>query len=295
MIGNYHIMTDASADMEKDFVSREDIKIIPMNYMLGDEERVSYATNSAEEMEEFYNGQRDGLVTKTSQINPQSYVEEFTKIAEKGEDILYLSLSGGLSSTYQSSIMAASEVMDLYPDVKIVCVDSRAATVGLAILVELAAKNRQSGMTIEENAKWLEENRLRIQHWFMVEDLMFLKRGGRISAATAMVGVALNIKPILKIEADGSLLNFEKKRGSHATINRIVDHYRETSTCEKGEHVFVTHADNVSAADYLEGEIKKFNPDAVVSKIYLTPIIGCHVGPGMCAIAHFGKPECARK
>ena len=295
MIGNYHIMTDASADMEKDFVSREDIIVIPMNYMLGDEERVSYATNSAEEMEEFYNGQRDGIVTKTSQINPQSYVEEFTKFAEKGEDILYLSLSGGLSSTYQSSIMAASEVMDLYPSVKIVCVDSRAATVGLAILVELAAKNRQSGMTIEENAKWLEENRLRIQHWFMVEDLMFLKRGGRISAATAMVGVALNIKPILKIEADGSLLNFEKKRGSHATINRIVDHYRETSTCEKGEHVFVAHADNISAADYLEGEIKNFNPDAVVSKIYLTPIIGSHVGPGMCAIANFGKPECARK
>ncbi len=295
MTNNYHIITDASADMRADFIGAEDIRIIPMNYTIGGEERVYACEDSQEAIRQFYNAQREGKITMTTQISPQVYVDAFRLFAERGEPVLYLSLSGGLSNTYQSSLMGTQEIKDAFPQAEIYCIDSRSATIGMCLLLEAAAKNRAAGMSIAENAAWLEENRLRVHHWFMVEDLMFLKRGGRVSPTTAIVGSALNIKPILRVEADGTLMNFAKKRGSKAAMNQLVEYYKETSTGGAGERVCIVHADNPDAADYLEAEIKKLNPESDISKSLLSPIIGCHVGPGMCAITHIGKAECARK
>ena len=291
----YLIFTDASADFPREFAEKEQIHVIPMSCTLGDEELICSCTASDEEIKRYYDGQREGKATHTTQISPQKYIDAFTPFVQKGESILYLSLSGGLSSTYNSSLIAAKELSEEYPNAKVVCVDSRSATIGIGFLLECAAKNRADGMSIEENAAWLEENRLRVSHWFMVDDLMHLKRGGRISPTTAIVGSALNIKPILRIEADGTLASFSKKRGAKAALSELVELYKQSTVGGKGERVIIVHSDNTEGADFLEQEVKKINPDCVLTKSMLTPIIGCHTGPGMCAIVHFCKPECARQ
>lgn len=287
----YHIFTDASADLDPDFAAREGIRVIPMVYTVGDVSRTYNSVPAPGELEAYYDGQRKLLPSGTTQINPQNYVDAFRPYCERGEAILYLSLSGGLSSTYQSSLMGVQELMDAYPEVRIRCVDSRSATVGIGLLAELAAANRAAGMSLEENGDWLENNRLRVRHWFMVEDLGFLKRGGRISPTTAVVGAALNIKPILTIEPNGTLKSFAKKRGSRAAMDQLVSYYRETGSHRPGERVLITHADNREAARYLEEQVLAVNPQAIVTQALMTPIIGCHTGPDMCAIVHLADSD----
>ena len=289
MCDHYQFVTDASADLIPEFAERENIYVIPMTYMIGDQEYVSDGRVSAEVLQQFYQAEREGKLTRTSQIAPQVYMDCFRSYAEKGESVLYLSLSGGLSGTYNTAQFAAQEIMAEFPDVKILCVDSRSATVGLQLLLEKAAENRAAGMSLQDNAQWLEENRLKVCHWFMVDDLHYLKLNGRISPATALIGSALNIKPILRIENEGHLINFGKKRGPKAALNQLLEFYQGASQHPEGERVIIVHAGNQDAADYLEEEVRKRNPGCVLTRAVLTPVIGCHTGPGLCAIAHFGQ------
>lgn len=288
MSQEYIIFSDISADIPAEYAKEKGVMFLPMSYSLGDEQRICDCIEPPEVLKAFYDGQRAGVLTHTTQISPYQYEESFKPYMSKGMSVLYLSLSSGLSSTYSSSLLAANDLNEKYKDTgaKLVSVDSLGATVGMGMLIELAVKNREAGMSIEENAAWLEENRLRIYHWFMVEDLMHLKRGGRISPATAVVGTALNIKPILKINTDGTLSAFEKKRGAKGAMNELLELYKAHSTHEQGERVFVTHADAPDRAEYLCEQIREFNPSAGISCMMLSPIIGAHVGPGMCGIVH---------
>ena len=286
---SYVIFSDISADIPVDYAKEHDIRFISMQYTIGDEDRVCEGIEEEAVLKRFYDGQRNGDLTRTSQIAPQNYMDVFASILQEGEDILYLSLSSGLSSTYQSSCLAARQLEEQFPERKIVCVDSLGATGGMGMLLVSAVENREKGMSIEENGKWLEDNRLRVCHWFMVEDLMYLKRGGRVSAATAVVGSALNIKPILKIEEDGTLKNFAKARGTKRALNNLVEYYDAASDKEDGERIFIMHADSLENAEYLEEKVKAINPTCRVEKMMLCPIIGAHTGPGMCAIVHFGR------
>ncbi len=285
----YVIFSDISADIPAAYAQENDIRFISMRYTLGEEDRVCAGIEEEEVLKRFYDGQRGGDLTRTSQISPQIYMDIFGPVLKEGTDILYLSLSSGLSSTYQSSCLAADQLGEKFPDREIVCVDSLAATGGMGLLLEAAVQNRREGMTISENGRWLEENRLRVCHWFMVEDLMYLKRGGRVSAATAMVGSALNIRPVLKIEEDGTLKNFSKARGTKRALHSLVEYYASASDKEPGERVYILHADSPENADYLVGKVKEINPQCSITKMMLSPIIGAHTGPGMCAVVHFGR------
>ena len=288
MSGNYHLVTDASADLIRDFSDKEKIHIIPMTYMIGEKEYTSDGFVSAEVLQQFYQAERENQLTGTSQISPQAYLDCFRSYAEKGESVLYLSLSGGLSGTYNTACFAAGEIMGQFPGVVIRCVDSRSATVGIQLLLEKTAENRRNGMTLEENALWLENNRLNVCHWFLVDDLHYLKLNGRISSATALIGSALNIKPILKIRNDGSLENFVRKRGSRAALNQLLDFYFQASDPVPGSRVMIVHADYAEGADYLEKAVRERRPDCDITRAVLSPVIGCHTGPGLCAIAHWG-------
>ena len=204
---------------------------------------------------------------------------------------MYLSLSSGLSGTFQSSNLAARDLMEEYEGVSIISVDSLAATAGMGLLAEAAVYNREKGMSIEENADWLNENKLRINHWFMVEDLMYLKRGGRVSATTALVGTTLNIKPILTIDREGKLPNIDKKRGVKAALNRLFELYQSSAKESEQEFentIYLIHADDSGKVDITEKLIKDVNPNAQIKKMMLSPIIGAHVGPGMTAVVHWG-------
>ena len=286
---SYQIIMDVSGDVRPEFAEEKGIGFIPMEYSIGDEMRTCAGMEGAEILKKFYDGQRGGDLTKTSQISPYMYEEFFSPIFEAGDSVLYLCLSGGLSSTFQSSNVAKAALEEKYPGCKLYPVDTLAATGGMGVLAERAVRNREAGMSLEENYADLVEAAHHIRHWFFVQDLMYLKRGGRVSAATAVVGTMLNVKPILKIDEVGKLVTFDKKRGNKAAGKALLDLFKESYDAAAGDVIYVIDADAPDQGAYLAAEVEKAAPGATVRRMTLSPIIGAHTGPGMAAICHMGK------
>ena len=285
---SYLIVMDASADIDSKVFIEEDIKFIPMQYSLNEEMRESKGIESEELLKSFYDSQRSGELTKTTQITPYQYINFFSKLLNEGYSILYLSLSSGLSSTYQSAMLAASELNDEHKDEKVYVVDSLGATGGIGVLLELACKYRKEGKSIEENCALLNNAKLKLHHFFMVQDLMYLRRGGRVSGATAVVGTVLGIRPILKIDENGKLVNFAKRRGNKLALEELAKLFNENYELNDSP-IYVVDGDAKELGDFLASEIKKIAPNAVVKRNMLSPIIGAHTGPGLVAVCFIGK------
>lgn len=285
---SYLIVMDASADIDSKVFLEEDIRFIPMQYSLNEEMRESNGIESEELLKSFYDSQRSGELTKTTQITPYQYINFFSKLLNEGYSILYLSLSSGLSSTYQSAMLAASELNDEHKDEKVYVVDSLGATGGIGVLLELACKYRKEGKSIEENCALLNNAKLKLHHFFMVQDLMYLKRGGRVSGATAVVGTVLGIRPILKIDENGKLVNFAKRRGNKLALEELAKLFNENYELNDSP-IYVVDGDAKELGDFLASEIKKLIPEAVVKRNMLSPIIGAHTGPGLVAVCFIGK------
>ena len=285
---SYLIVMDASADIDSKVFLEEDIRFIPMQYSLNEEMRESKGIESEELLKSFYDSQRSGELTKTTQITPYQYINFFSKLLNEGYSILYLSLSSGLSSTYQSAMLAASELNDEHKDEKVYVVDSLGATGGIGVLLELACKYRKEGKSIEENCALLNNAKLKLHHFFMVQDLMYLKRGGRVSGATAVVGTVLGIKPILKIDENGKLVNFAKRRGNKLALEELAKLFNENYELNDSP-IYIVDGDAKELGDFLASEIKKIAPEAVVKRNMLSPIIGAHTGPGLVAVCFIGK------
>ncbi len=286
---NYIIFTDVSTDVDAEFASQNGVKYVPMDYTLGEKQRTCDGIEDPEVLVRFYNGQREGDLTKTSQINPMNYREIFEPYAKEGVSILYLALSSGLSGTYQSAMLTAGELMEEYPEVQILPIDTLCATAGMGLLVEAAVGNQKEGMTLSDNGTWLDEHKEQVLHWFSVDDLMYLKRGGRVSAATAIVGTTLNIKPILEIDAIGKLVTFDKKRGTKAAVRSLVKLYEESVDLSVSNRVYIVHGDCLERAEEAKKMVLAKTPEADVVVMMLSPIIGAHTGPGMLAVIHWGK------
>ena len=285
---SYLIVMDASADIDSKVFIEEDIRFIPMQYSLNVEMRESKGIESEELLKSFYDSQRSGELTKTTQITPYQYINFFSKLLNEGYSILYLSLSSGLSSTYQSAMLAASELNDEHKDEKVYVVDSLGATGGIGVLLELACKYRKEGKSIEENCALLNNAKLKLHHFFMVQDLMYLKRGGRVSGATAVVGTVLGIKPILKIDENGKLVSFTKRRGNKLALEELAKLFNENYELNDSP-IYIVDGDAKELGDFLASEIKKLIPEAVVKRNMLSPIIGAHTGPGLVAVCFIGK------
>lgn len=285
---SYLIVMDASADIDSKVFLEEDIRFIPMQYSLNEEMRESKGIESEELLKSFYDSQRSGELTKTTQITPYQYINFFSKLLNEGYSILYLSLSSGLSSTYQSAMLAASELNDEHKDEKVYVVDSLGATGGIGVLLELACKYRKEGKSIEENCALLNNAKLKLHHFFMVQDLMYLRRGGRVSGATAVVGTVLGIRPILKIDENGKLVNFAKRRGNKLALEELAKLFNENYELNDSP-IYIVDGDAKELGDFLASEIKKLIPEAVVKRNMLSPIIGAHTGPGLVAVCFIGK------
>lgn len=285
---SYLIVMDASADIDSKVFLEEDIRFIPMQYSLNEEMRESKGIESEELLKSFYDSQRSGELTKTTQITPYQYINFFSKLLNEGYSILYLSLSSGLSSTYQSAMLAASELNDEHKDEKVYVVDSLGATGGIGVLLELACKYRKEGKSIEENCALLNNAKLKLHHFFMVQDLMYLRRGGRVSGATAVVGTVLGIRPILKIDENGKLVNFAKRRGNKLALEELANLFKDNYDLNDSP-IYVVDGDAKELGDFLASEIKKLIPEAVVKRNMLSPIIGAHTGPGLVAVCFIGK------
>ncbi len=294
----YVIFTDAGADIPAALCAQYDIHGVPMQYLLGGETGVFRPEDGRREdfCAGFYQALRERADISTSQITPFTFEEVFVPVLEEGRDILYCCFSSGLSSTWQNLQGIAEELRERYPDRTLRCIDTRCAAAGQGLLVLQAAVNRAKGMGLEENAQWLECHFRNVCHWFTVDDLDFLKRGGRISPTVAFLGGKLQIKPMLVVMPDGSLQVREKARGRKKSMDRLVELYRENA--EAGEWVstvFVNQAGCPEDGAALVEELRKAAPAGTeFVLVALSPIIGAHTGPNMLSVCHFGKPRSDR-
>ena len=292
-MSKYLIFTDSAADMASTVYDQYDIRIIPMDYFLNGKS-VTFYTNAPDreqQCEALYQALREGAEVHTSQITPFRYLETWKPLLKDGFDILYLSFSSGMSATYTNAKNAAEELLDEYPDRRVEIVDSLSGTAGQGFLTYTAALNQEKGMSLEENAKWLREHAVLMCHRFTVGDLDFLHRGGRVSAATALIGGMLNIRPMLIIDDKGKLEVVGKARGQNAAIKSLV---RDTKSQMGVEGVpnllYITHS---GVPDKVEQLIKMIRfamgEEIKIETVNVTPILGVHTGPDFFAICTFGQ------
>ena len=289
---NYLICMDVSGDVDKNAAQENELLFIPMEYSFKDDMRICESIEDDSILKEFYDGQRGGALTKTTQISPYMYEQFFDKYMQEGNSILYLSLSSGLSTTFESACAAKKALKEKYPDVDLYVVDTLSATGGMGILCERAFRNRESGMSIEENYNDLMEERKYVQCRFLVQDLMYLKRGGRIGAGTAVFGTMLNIRPILRIDQYGKLTTTNKKRGNASAVLELCKQFEKYYIdLYRNDVVYIVDADAKGIADELEQLVKIVKPEVIIRRRILSPIIGAHTGPGMVAVCFMGKEQ----
>ena len=281
----YRIVTDTGCDFPQQMYQQKGLEVVPLTVNYKGQEYNSYTESWLQEM---YAGLRAGEAATTSAVNPEGWAQMIRPILEKGEDVLVLAFSSGLSTTYQSAVIAAHELMEQFPDRKVNVVDTRCASLGQGLLVHYACCKRDEGMSLQELTAWCEENKLHLCHWFTVDDLMYLKRGGRVSAATALVGTMLQIKPVLHVDDEGHLINKAKVRGRKASIDALVKKMQETALPGENDLAYICHGDCMEDAKYLEAQIKEKCGVKEVFIYYTGAVIGSHSGPGTLALFYLG-------
>ena len=287
-MNQFAIITDSAGDLGQELVEKLDISVLPLHFMMQGVDRADWPDHRELGLRDFYDLLRSGERATTSALNANDYVEAITPMLEAGQDILIVAFSSGLSTTYQSSVIAVEELKEKYPDRKIYTVDTLAASLGQGLLVWYASRLRAEGKSIEEVRDWLEEHKLNLAHWFTVDDLNHLKRGGRVSATTALVGTMLSIKPILHVDNEGHLISMSKTRGRTASLNALVEKLAATAL-DMEQDLFICHGDCEEDAKKLAGMIKEKTGRDVVHIGPIGPVIGAHAGPGTIAVFFLGS------
>lgn len=288
-MNQFAIITDSSADLSQALVEELDVTVLSLHYTIQGVERPNLPDHSEMAPHELYELLRKGEQGKTSAVNTHDYVEVLIPMLEAGQDILILAFSSGLSTTYQSSAIAVEELREQYPERKIYTVDTLAASLGQGLLVWYAAKLRTEGKSIEEVRNWVEGNKLHLAHWFTVDDLHHLKRGGRISTATALVGTMLAIKPVLHVDDEGHLISMSKARGRAAALKALVDQMEQDAIDPANQTVFISHGDSEADARKVAEMVEQRLGAKVEVIDYVGPVIGCHAGPGVIALFYLGR------
>ncbi len=285
---SYRITTESTADLPQEFLNERGIVCVGMAFQIGGEEyREGPGLNMTSK--EFYDRLRQGETASTMQVNTYEFVDFVEPFLAAGEDVLHIAFSSGLSGTYESCARGAEELRGKYPDRKILVVDSLAASMGEGLLVYYADENRKAGMSIDENAKWLEENKLHLCHWFTVDDLMHLHRGGRVSKTSAVFGSLLGIKPVLHVDNEGHLILMSKVRGRDASLKALAAKMKETALPNaKDQMVFISHGDAKEDAE----KTAQYVREALGVQKFLIhnigAVIGSHSGPGTVALFFMG-------
>lgn len=288
-MSNYVIVTDSSCDLPAYLVDELELHTVPLAFLFGEKTYYNYPDNREMSLEEFYGRLKAGEMATTNAINVGQTTDLLTPLLEQGLDVLILSFSSGLSTSYNSYTIAAQDLSEQYPERTIRVVDTLCASLGQGMLVYQAAKLRQAGKSLEEVAQWVEDNKLHQCHWFTVNDLFFLKRGGRVSAATAVVGTMLQIKPVLHVDDEGHLINVGKARGRKAALLALVDKVGELGEDVANQTMFISHSDCEEEAKFVADRIKeKYGVKEIIIN-YIGPVIGAHTGQGCVALFFMGK------
>ena len=283
---SYRVITDTGCDYPEQMYQDLNLGLVRLTVNFRGE---SVNTYSEEWLKDMFNGLRAGESASTAAANPMDWADVIEPVLAGGEDALVLVFSSGLSTTYQSAVIAANELMEKYPDRKVNVVDTLCASLGQGLFVYYACKKRDEGLDLEALTAWCEEKKFNLCHWFTVDDLMYLKRGGRISAATALVGTMLQIKPILHMDDEGHLINVSKARGRKASIEAIAKKLGETGLPGENDTIFICHGDCMEDAQYLGKLAKEKYGVKNVFIYYVGAVIGSHSGPGTLSIFYLGQ------
>lgn len=283
MTTDYVILTDSGSDLTPEMAAELQVQIMPLMYTLDDGEPMPGA-----DVQDFYKQLREGKSAKTSAANYEDLTKTLEEIVSGGKDVLYIAFSSGLSSTVSTAILVSEELSEKYPDRKIYVADSLAASLGHGLLVYLAAKQRAAGASIDAVRDYVEENKLHLCHWFTVDDLHHLKRGGRVSAATAAIGTMLAIKPVLHVDDAGHLINVAKARGRKAALAALVERMEQTAVDPAGQTVFISHGDALEDAQTVAQMVRDKMGVQDIYIGYIGPVIGAHSGPGTIALFFLG-------
>ena len=282
----FQIVTDSCCDFTAEKYASLGLTYVPLKVEFRGETTDDRNDDSLKTM---YAALRGGESAKTAAVNPERWRETIEPWLKQGQDVLVLAFSSGLSTTYQSAVIAARELAESYPDRRVRVVDTLSASLGQGLLVWYACQKRDEGLTLDETADWVEDNKLHLCHWFTVDDLFYLKRGGRISAATAVMGTMLNIKPVLHMDDEGHLISMGKARGRKAAIQALAEKTRELGEGYDNATMFISHGDCREDAEYLAGLLKKKYGVKNVYVSYVGAVIGSHSGPGTLALFFMGR------
>ncbi len=282
----FFIVTDSSSDLPQWLMdSYRDFAMVPLSYTIDGE------VNPDIDIKTFYDRLRTGSRSKTSQVSIGQFLDVFRKAARDGFDVLYVGFSSGLSGTVESGFQAAELARKEFPERKFVVIDTLSASCGEGCLVDKAVELRDSGKTLEETAAWIEENKLNLHHWYTVDDLHFLQRGGRVSASAAWFGSALSIKPVMNMDNAGKLIPREKVIGRKRSIRGLFNKMKSHGIDQGSQKIFISHGDCKEEVDMLVDMIRNEwgNKEFVIS--YVGHVIGSHTGPGVIALYFFGEPR----
>ena len=283
-MNSFTIMIDTGADLPQEYIDEHCIEVIPIPFHLDGTQHNGGRWQEISD-QEFYDALHKGSVAGTALINPDSFLQVFTEYAKRGEDLLVLTLSSGLSGTYQNSVIALAEVKEDYPNCNIFTVDSTNAAGGIGLLATLAVKKRAEGLSVEETAMWLDEKKHSCLSLFTVDDLMFLHRGGRLSKISAVAGSIIGIKPLLNVAPDGTLKLKDKVRGRKAALKAIAIQMKRSINPDTAlDTIIISHSNCSEDAEDLIKLLKASVEIREIKLVMMGPVIGAHVGPGCIAL-----------
>jgi len=287
-LNTYRIITDSCCDLSQDMADELGLLVAPMSVNYKGKDVRNFLDGRELDPKEFYQGLRDGEMTSTAAANPSLWQSYMEPVLKEGQDVLVLAFSSGLSTTYNAACIAAEELKETYSDRKIYVVDTLCASLGQGLLCWYVANKQKDGASIEEARDFAENTKLSLDHWFTVDDLHFLKRGGRISAATAVVGSLLQIKPVLHVDDEGHLISVAKARGRKAALAAVAAKVAELGIEPEKQTMFISHGDCEEDAKYVETLLKEKYHVPHVYTNHIGPVIGSHSGPGTVAVFFLG-------
>lgn len=285
----FTIMTDSCCDLTAAMAEELGLTVLPLSLHMGEAVYRNWLDGRDVGFPEFYNRIRAGETATTAAVSVGDFEAEMRKLLESGRDVLCVNFSSALSTTYQSASIAAEDLRLEFPEAKIYVVDSLCASLGQGLLLWLCAQEQRKGRTVEEVRDFAEETKGRICHWFTVDDLNHLKRGGRISAATALFGTMLSIKPVMHMDDGGHLTPVSKARGRKASLLALVDRMEQLAVEPGTQTVFISHGDCEEEARFVAEEITKRFGVTDIHINYVGPVIGSHTGPGVVSLFFVGR------
>lgn len=284
----FQIITDSSCDMPEEYLEKHGVDCVNLGYLMGN---VLYNGEDGEKLEthEFYERVRKGAMPTTHQVNVECAKEHIEKRLKEGKDVLVIAFSSGLSGTANSFMVAAKELNEAYPDRKVLVSDSLCASMGEGLYLDYAVRKADTGASLQETFDYIESIKQNICHYFTVDNLFHLKRGGRVSAAVAVVGTLLSIKPVMYVNPEGKLIAIGKAMGRKKSIKAMFDKMKEMQAMDEGDPVFISHGDCLDDAEMLAEMVRAEFPGHEITINYVGPVIGAHSGPGTLALFFKGR------